>query len=163
MNKTTIKDFQSLRTLTDLAYFLASAPKDLSYILYKLGGGPNGQYTEFEIKKRSGGTRIIAAPHTGLKAVQKKLAAKLQDIYIVKNSVHGFVRKRTILTNAQNHSRKKHVFKIDLKDFFPSIHFGRVMGLFTAKPYEFKRDIAIVIAKIACLNDASLKDRHVLR
>jgi RNA-directed DNA polymerase len=153
MGKTTIKDFQSLHTLTDLAYLLGFAPNKLSYILYKLRGGPNGQYSEFEIKKRSGGTRTIAAPHTGLKIVQKKLAAKLQDIYMVKKPVHGFVRKRTILTNAENHSRKKYVFHIDLKDFFPSIHFGRVMGLFAAKPYEFKRDIAILIGKIACLND----------
>jgi RNA-directed DNA polymerase len=153
MDKATIKDFQSLNTLKDLAYFLGFAPKRLSYILYKLGGGPNGQYSEFKIKKRSGGQRTIAAPHTGLKEVQKKLAVKLQDIYMAKKPVHGFVRKRTILTNAQNHSRKKYLFNIDLKDFFPSIHFGRVKGLFIAKPYALKREVAILITKISCFND----------
>lgn len=153
MSKTTINDFQSLHTLSDLANLLGFAPRTLSYVLYKLNGGPNGQYSEFVITKRSAGTRTISAPHTGLKSIQKKLAAKLQDIYMVKNCVHGFVPKRTILTNAQNHSRKKFVFHIDLKDFFSSIHFGRVMGLFAAKPYEFQRDITILIAKIACLND----------
>lgn len=153
MGKTTFKDFQSLQTLADLSCLLKFDLKKLSYILYKLNGGPNGQYKEFDVKKRSGGTRKISAPYTGLKAVQHKLAVSLQDIYMVKKSVHGFVRERTILTNAYNHSRKKFVFNIDLKDFFPSIHFGRVMGLFTARPYEFKKEIAIIIAKIACCND----------
>ena len=153
MEKTTLSDFQSLKTLADLSFLLKFDLKKLSYILYKLQGGPSGQYSEFDVKKRSGGTRRISAPYTGLKAVQHKLAISLQDIYMVKKPVHGFVRERTILTNAHNHSRKKFVFNIDLKDFFPSIHFGRVMGLFTARPYELKKEIAIIIAKIACCND----------
>jgi len=153
MTKLVIKDFQCLNTLADFANILAFPPKKLSFILYKLNGGPSGQYCEFEIKKRSGNTRKISAPYTGLKMVQKLLAEKLQDIYVVKKPVHGFVREKNILTNAHRHSRKRYVFNIDLKDFFPSIHFGRVMGLFMAKPYEFKRNIAILIAKIVCLND----------
>lgn len=153
MQKTTIKDFQDLQDLPDLASLLGFSPKKLSFILYKLNDGPNHQYTEFTIKKRTGGTRAIAAPYTGLKAIQKKLSSNLQDIYMVKKAVHGFVREKTILTNAHNHSRKKYVFRIDLKNFFPTIHFGRVMGLFCAKPYSFKRKIAILIAKIACYND----------
>jgi len=81
MGRTTFKDFQSLQTLADLARLLKFDLKKLSYILYKLQGGPNGQYTEFDIKKRSGGTRRISAPYTGLKAIQYKLAVALQDIY----------------------------------------------------------------------------------
>lgn len=148
----TISNFQSLRDLSDLADFLGFPPKTLSYVLYKLHGGPNGQYKIFEIKKRSGGIRKIAAPCTGLKGIQRQLADKLQDVYMVKRSIHGFVRDRTILTNAEMHTRKRFVFKIDLKDFFPSIHFGRVMGLFLSSPYSFNRNIAILIAKIACLD-----------
>lgn len=153
MKQATIQDFQSLQSLADLADFLGFPPKTMSYILYKLNGGPNSQYKTFSIKKRSGGTRDIAAPNTGLKGIQRQLNNKLQDIYMTKRAVHGFVRGRTILTNAQQHSRKRYVFKIDLKDFFPSIHFGRVMGLFAANPYNFKREIAILIAKISCFND----------
>jgi RNA-directed DNA polymerase len=154
MSRITIQDFQHLQSFTDFANFLGFAPKKLSYILYKLGDGPNGQYKEFEIKKRSGGARAIAAPNTGLKSIQKCLADKLSDIYMVKKPVHGFVNGRNILSNAKMHSRKRLVFKVDLKDFFPSIHFGRVRGLFSSRPYEFKRDIAIIIAKIACFNDS---------
>ncbi|WP_338666601.1 reverse transcriptase domain-containing protein [Pseudodesulfovibrio methanolicus] len=153
MPKATLNDFQSLTGLTDLALFLGFPAKKLSYVLYKHLGGPNGQYTDFEIKKRSGSTRNISAPFTGLKGIQRRLAEKLQDIYMVKKSVHGFVTDRDILSNATNHSRKRFVFNVDLQDFFPSIHFGRVLGLFTARPYEIKREVAILIAKIACHND----------
>lgn len=153
MKENTIKEFQALSSLKDLAYFLNISPKKLSYILYKLNNGPNGQYIEFSIKKRNGSDRVISTPNTALKEVQKKLATKLSDIYMAKKSVHGFIRNRNIITNAHQHSNQRYVFHIDLKDFFPSIHFGRIMGLFQAKPYELKRDISILIAKIACHND----------
>lgn len=41
----------------------------------------------------------------------------------LKPAVHGFVSKRSILTNALVHCspKTKHVFNIDLEDFFPSI------------------------------------------
>lgn len=152
-NQATLLDVQNLATLSDLAIFLGFPPKNMSYLLYKLRGGPNGQYKIFTIKKRSGGTREIAAPETGLKGIQRQLANKLQDIYIPKSAAHGFTREKTILTNAREHSRKRYVFKVDLQDFFPSIHFGRVMGLFISKPYAIQRNIAIVIAKIACFNN----------
>ncbi|MDR3640412.1 MAG: reverse transcriptase domain-containing protein [Humidesulfovibrio sp.] len=150
---TTIDEFRALSSLTDLAKFLGFEPKVLSYVLYKLNGGPSGQYFEFTIKKRTGGVREIATPNTVLKTIQKSLTEKLYEIYMVKKSVHGFVRERTILTNANVHSRKKYVFNIDLKDFFHSIHFGRIVGLLTARPYTIDRKIAILIAKIACYND----------
>ena len=150
-----IEELRRLTSLSSLAIFLGFTPKKLSYILYKLNNGPNGQYTDFEIRKRSGGTRVISAPSDDLKAIQQSLNKALQRIYYVKKSVHGFIPGgRGILSNASNHGRKRYVFKIDLKDFFPSIHFGRIRGLFRAKPYQFHNDIAILLAKIACYNDA---------
>lgn len=90
--KIAIQDFQKLETLSDLAALLGFAPKTLSFFLYKLNDGPNGQYKIFEIKKRSGGVREIASPDSGLKGIQRQLANKLNDIYIPKKAVHGFVR-----------------------------------------------------------------------
>ncbi len=147
-----LSKFKKLRTLSDLAEYLGFAPQKFSYILYKLNGGPDYQYHNFAIKKRSGGCRQISSPDSRLKSLQRCLADKLYDIYLPKKAVNGFVRKRTILTNAQVHSRKKYVFKIDLKDFFPSIHYGRIRGLLIANPYGLHWDIASLIAKIACLD-----------
>src|SRR4029077_5243970 len=40
----------------------------------------------------------------------------------------------------------------DLEEFFPSIHFGRVKGLFEGKPYQLPEAVAITLAQICCHN-----------
>lgn len=67
---------------------------------------------------------------------------------------HGFERKRSIITNAMMHIGRKHVFNIDLENFFGSFNFGRVRGFFIKNKYfQLSPDIATVIAKIACHNN----------
>lgn len=67
---------------------------------------------------------------------------------------HGFVRERSIITNAMMHVGKKNVLNIDLENFFDSFNFGRVRGFFI-KNNNFKLDphIATVIAQIACYDN----------
>ncbi|EGH64157.1 RNA-directed DNA polymerase (Reverse transcriptase) [Pseudomonas syringae pv. actinidiae str. M302091] len=66
---------------------------------------------------------------------------------------HGFVRKRSIITNAMMHIDRKNVLNIDLKDFFDSFNFGRVRGFFIANNhFGLSPEIATVIAQIACYN-----------
>ncbi len=45
------------------------------------------------------------------------------------------------------------MLNIDLADFFPSINFGRVRGLFIASPYNLPPDVATTLAQISCHND----------
>ncbi len=67
---------------------------------------------------------------------------------------HGFVRNRSIITNAMMHLGQKNVLNIDLSNFFDSFNFGRVRGFFI-KNDHFKLDpaIATVIAQIACYDN----------
>lgn len=67
---------------------------------------------------------------------------------------HGFVRDRSIITNAMMHVGQRHVLNIDLKDFFGSFNFGRVRGFFI-KNAHFQLDphIATVMAQIACFDN----------
>jgi len=67
---------------------------------------------------------------------------------------HGFVRKRSIITNAMMHLGKKNVLNIDLENFFDSFNFGRVRGFFIKnKNFQLDPKIATVIAQIACFKD----------
>jgi len=67
---------------------------------------------------------------------------------------HGFVRKRSIITNALMHLNKKNVLNIDIQDFFDSFNFGRVRGFFIKnKNFRLDPSIATVIAQIACYNN----------
>ena len=111
------------------------------------------RYKTFDIPKKSGGTRQISTPITALKIIQRKLNQVLQAVYQTKPSVHGFVSSKNVVTNAQNHVKKRYVLNIDLKDFFPSVNFGRVRGMFMATPYGLHPDVATVLAQICCYNN----------
>ena len=105
---------------------------------------------QFQIPKRSGGFRTIHAPTTSIKIIQRKLNQVLKCVYQPKLSTHGFVDEKSIITNAQQHLGKKCIINLDIKDFFPSINFGRVRGLFMAMPYNCSQEVATILAQICC-------------
>jgi RNA-directed DNA polymerase len=140
--------FLSLKTPRDIASLLEVSYDRLVYHLYKVP--EDGRYLNFAIPKKSGGARTISAPKTALKILQRKLSQVLYSVYEPKASVHGFLPARSILTNAKQHAHKKFILNIDLKDFFGSIHFGRVAGIFVAPPYNLPKEVATVLAQICC-------------
>jgi RNA-directed DNA polymerase len=139
--------FTKLQTRADVAALLAVSEKELIYILYR--GGK--QYVEFDTPKRAGGARHISAPTGSIKILQRRLNQVLRTVYTLKASVHGFAIGRSIVTNADRHVGKKVILNIDLEDFFPSIHFGRVRGLF-ATAHRLPLDVAQVLAQICVHN-----------
>lgn len=84
-------------------------------------------YSNFEIPKRSGGTRTIMAPNRELKAVLRALAAILQRFWAPSIEVYGFSKGRSVVEGAGKHVGKPYLLNMDLKDFFTSIHLGMVM------------------------------------
>lgn len=146
-----LKQFHALRTRQDLAELLEVTEERLIYHLYIFPS--SRRYTSFQIPKKSGGTREISAPITSLKIIQRKLNQVLLAVYQPKASVHGYVLSKGIVTNARMHLRQRYVFNIDLKDFFPSINFGRVRGMFIAPPYGLAPEVATIIAQICCWNN----------
>ena len=94
-------------------------------------------YYVFAIPKRRGGERLIYAPKKELKVILQTLNVLLINKLPVSDAAHGFVKKRSVATNAREHIGKKLVVKFDLKDCFPTLHFGRVRGLFIALGYSY--------------------------
>ena len=84
-------------------------------------------YREFEIPKRSGGVRKITAPTGKLKDIQNCLSVILAPYYQEPDCAHGFTSGRSVATNAQSHIGRNYILNIDLKDFFPTITYTRVM------------------------------------
>ncbi len=52
------------------------------------------------------------------------------------DAAHGFCLQRSIVTNAQIHVGKEVIINMDIKDFFPSISYQRVKGLFKSFGYS---------------------------
>lgn len=94
-------------------------------------------YIQFAIPKRRGGERLLLAPKCKLKKIQRQLNTLLVSKLPVSDYAHGFRAQRSIATHAANHVGQAVVIKMDLQDFFPSLHFGRIRGLLIALGYSY--------------------------
>jgi retron-type reverse transcriptase len=108
-------------------------------------------YRLFKIKKRSGGFREICAPYPALIYMQNWIYKEILLKFKVNGSAHGFVKKRSILTNAIVHKGQNYLLKMDLKDFFPSISINWVVNVF--KEIGYTNDVAFYLASICCLEE----------
>jgi hypothetical protein len=118
-----------LRSRADVEQFLGLGSAELT-ALVRPGDGPGSPYVAFEVPKASGGIRVLHAPRPALKRIQQRILRDLLDPLEVHPSAHGFVRGRSTVTNASPHVGAGLLVKMDIVDFFPTIHFGRVAGLF---------------------------------
>ncbi|WP_181175625.1 retron Ec67 family RNA-directed DNA polymerase/endonuclease [Mesorhizobium sp. B2-3-4] len=153
-----LEKLKSCSTLPQLAHLLGIKGETLSSVLYWLK--PSQKYVHFTVPKKNGTRRLIAAPTDRLKYVQGQLAellskieAELEGRRTTKYCVlsHGFKKGFSIVTNADVHRNRRHVFNADLRDFFPSINFGRVYGFFQKdRNFHLSPKIATIIAQIAC-------------
>lgn len=134
-----------------VAELLGVSVKHLNFLLFGLAK-TGEQYTHFSILKRQGGLRTIEAPVPALKRIQRAFSDILYESAPIKSCAYAFCRdrKKGIKANADRHKRRRWVVNIDLKDFFPSIHFGRVRGLFLSEPFNCSDEVATVLARLAC-------------
>ncbi|MEQ1506634.1 MAG: reverse transcriptase family protein [Myxococcota bacterium] len=93
-------------------------------------------WRRFTIPKKTGGVREIAAPMPRLKAAQRWVLEHVLAPVPIHDAAHGFVPGRSIVTNAAAHVGKDVVVNFDLKDFFPTLGWVRVRGLFRSLGYS---------------------------
>ena len=58
---------------------------------------------------------------------------------------HGFRAQHSVRSNAQPHVGKGVVLRLDIQDFFPSLHFGRVRGLLIALGYGYQAATVLAV------------------
>lgn len=134
-----------LNSVADLAQAINFPEERLKYYVAK-----KRVYKEFLIPKRSGGYREISAPSGPLLEIQQRVNTLLQGMYGRRSPVHGFVANRSCVTNANKHIGDRLILNFDIQDFFKSIHFGRVQGLFLSQPYNYPRVVARMLTRICC-------------
>ena len=139
-----------IQTREALAAYLGVKLRYITYCLYS--SSREKFYTEIVIPKSNGCERTLHAVGGQLKTLQRKCL----DTFMTKGwqpseYAHGFVPGKSIITNSKLHSHKKLVIKMDIKDFFPSITFARVAGMFKQWPFEFGQEAAVALAQICCL------------
>jgi RNA-directed DNA polymerase len=110
------------REIEELAKRLGMAPEELLAL--------RPAYTEYQLPKRSGGARRIAAPSPELKEAQRKILRRLLSRLPSHPAAQAFERGRSIVANASPHAGKAVVVKMDLQAFFDSISARRVLDYF---------------------------------
>lgn len=144
-----LKDkFLAIKTRKDLADVLSVPLGTLNY--YCKLKQSSKCYNYFCIPKKNGELRLITAPNKQLKYIQRKLSEILYQIYRPKRVAHGFIIERNIVSNAKVHAGNRHVLNLDIENFFTSIHFGRVRGVFENEPFCFNPTISLALAQLVC-------------
>lgn len=157
----TINRLRNCISIADLisTFQLKISPQQFGYIVYYLQY--DQKYETFDIPKRSGKPRTIHAPKAPLKYIQREISTIIlnciDDIrhdnpnYLRCN--HAFEKDKSIVSNADLHKNKKFILNIDIKDFFSSIHYGRIKGFFTSdKNFLLHEKIGQIISKLATYN-----------
>lgn len=133
-------DLPLLQTPADLADALGISEGKLTWLAWPIADRASDHYHRREVPKSSGGKRQLCVPKAQTRAVQDWVFAQILRRVPVSAAAHGFIRGRSILTNARHHVGKQAVLSIDLEDFFPSISAGTVTGLFRWMGYP--QDVA---------------------
>jgi len=101
-------------------------------------------YARFTIPKRDGSERPIWAPMPKLKAAQRKILSDIVERLPVHGAAHGFIPGRSIVTNADEHNNSRLILKMDIEDFFPTVTWRRVKGVFNRAGY--REQVATLLA-----------------
>jgi retron-type reverse transcriptase len=143
-----LREVLGIRSERQLGYFLLATEQE------------DGPYTRFTIPKRDGSERAICAPKKQLRWVQRTILEKILAPAPAHEAAHGFIPGRSTVTNATPHLGAKVLVKFDLRDFFPTISFYRVVGVFARLGYpvddarfstdDGSRRVAATLARLCC-------------
>jgi hypothetical protein len=119
-----------------LAEMLGVTIPQLKGMAYHRDAATSLHYVRFTIPKRDGTERPIWAPKKRLKAAQRWILQNVVERLPVHGAAQGFLVGRSILSNAQAHENPKIVLKMDVKEFFPTVTWRRVKGVFRRAGYR---------------------------
>lgn len=135
-NKLTSRQLPILHRGEDLAAAMELPLTKLRWLTYHRRGTSVVHYHRYTIAKKTGGVRCISAPKPSLARAQQWILQNILEPLEPSKSAHGFIKSRSILSNAQPHVQQPVVINLDLRDFFPSLTFRRIKGLFHGLGYS---------------------------
>lgn len=129
-------DLPKFDTVADLATEMDRPVGEIRFLAFNRRTSTTTHYRRFGIRKKSGDIRIISAPMPRLKHAQQWILLNILEKVELHRAAHGFRRGRSIVTNAQPHVKSDVVINLDLQNFFPTITFKRVRGVFRNLGYS---------------------------
>lgn len=109
---------------------------ELRFLAFSRRTSRTTHYQRFKIPKKTGGQRLISAPMPRLKRAQHWILHNVLNAVPVHHAAHGFRPGRSIVSNARPHVQADVVVNVDLRDFFPSVTYRRIKGVFRKLGYS---------------------------
>ena len=160
-----------LANAEEIAKAMEISVGQLRFLAFNRKTATVSHYVRFKIPKKTEGERSISAPMPRLKQAQYWILNNILEKIEIHDAAHGFRRERSIVSNALPHVGADVVINFDLKDFFPSISYKRVKGLFLC--FGYSEAAATVFALLCTESDVeeveldgktyyvALGDRHL--
>jgi RNA-directed DNA polymerase len=117
-------------TLSELLWFA-----DLKGLAYKTDNEKLGHYHYRVLTKKYGNIRLIEAPKSRMKHLQRQILAAILQKIPPHPAVHGFIKGRSIKTFVAPHVAQRVILRMDLRDFFPSFAAARIQTFFRTVGY----------------------------
>lgn len=133
-----------------LAQAMGVSIAELRFLCFHREVAHTTHYRRFALPKKTGGQRTISAPMPRLKRAQYWVLDTVLAKVSCHAAAHGFLPGRSIVSNAAPHCGQAVVVNLDLKDFFPSIRYPRIKGVFRGLGYS--EPIATLLALLCSEN-----------
>jgi retron-type reverse transcriptase len=104
-------------------------------LLYRLSRFPEKNYKTYELKKKSGGSRVISQPSREMKALQGWVLRSILDKLKASPASKGFETGTSTVDNARPHAECTALLALDIDDFFTSIKASWVHTIFRLAGY----------------------------
>lgn len=129
-------DLPVLSSPKEVADALGLSITELRWLAFHSEATERPHYVRFEVPKKSGGVRELAAPMPKLLQAQDWILDNILKKVPAHDAAHGFVTSRNTVSNARPHLQSEVVINADLQDFFGTIHVQRVIGMFAELGYS---------------------------
>lgn len=131
-------------SVKELAKAMEISVNELRFLAFSRKNSKIRHYKQFKVAKKTGGFRLISAPMPRLKKAQHFILENILNKVDVHEKAHGCVKERSIVSNAAYHVNKAVVINQDLQNFFPSVTYKRIKGVF--KSLGYSEQIAVIFS-----------------
>ncbi len=135
-DKLQVYNLPLLHTPLQLAKVMGIELNQLRFLAFQREVAKTSHYVRFSIPKKTGGERQISAPMPRLKKAQYWVLHNILNHLSLHTAAHGFRAEHSIVSNAKPHTAQAVVINMDLADFFPTVDYRRVKGVFQGLGYS---------------------------
>ena len=130
-----------------LSAFLAIGRKTL----YQLARQTKEAYHPVQIPKKGGGVRQLFVPEPRLRRIQDRIYRHILIHLPISHYATAYRTGGSLRDNAAPHVGRRYVLKLDVADFFGSIHHDQVLRVLSETP-GLSRQTAWLLSELCCLD-----------